>query len=1251
MAELPKPGVEIIQEFTSASPTILVPTLVPFVTGAAKEIIEVTKSDGTLNPRARQGIYDQLPRVVSQTAFPSPRGNIAEVDVEENSIKSFFLFGGDLNELERDTGDSFLVAQNKATRPSIRSFPFIPAVGLAIDAKILVLAFDITARLNTTEDVIVTFAASTPGGNLTLTQIVDQINDAVGEVVASEVPVGAVSRVAITSRKFGASASVTVRSGGSANAAFLFPLSTESRVEGSGFRAEDQNNNTTVSPWIQWSKGSYQIDGVQQPSFPAYSDTIGSPTLTAGYGFTDGDSVFVSSYISPSLAFTGVSSLDLKIGDEFYADGAKPGSSFVMKVEAARFKLGAINTKLSTFDSEGKVLSAVYDAVNVNTLFSSVPFGPRYAWFQARGLTGNPAATAATMTGTTTGTPAESATIQSPAIPAGIAPYALAGLTLEFDVTVDGVETATQTYTFTGGPFATLAAIVAAVNGGGLVDMFAHTDIGGTMIAFSTTRTGATQELKLKSTSTALVALGFLAVTTYTDIGRDVEFVDVPAVLVSAVHTFNFTATIAETLVIEVSGDSGLTFPTPRTFTFSSAGPYTSITLLLAAINTAADWDGGVLPTQFVITAVGNALRITSTATGSLVALRIGAASTAIGVTTNTDLQFLALATDLGEENLSAQTLKFKLNDRPKLYSVLFTSDSLVDAVVAINEAVGWPVASIGGVGENQLTLTSSLKGYASKVEVYTDPWVSGPMPSSRRAAAALGFTVTGQVAVGTGRPNPDFSLDISGNIVLGSEILRNQLTGEPFNPGTCELYVQYTGLRRDLSPVAVSAALLRINDVTTLQTVLAPLTSANPLGLGLFFALINAPGLQVTGMGVDEVNAAAPQGTVAAYTRVANFIEAQEVYAIAPLTHDATVHQMFKSHVEFMAGPQQKGERILFVNPVTPTRAVSDVVGSGLSGSSTATPNQFVTDVNVTAGLVSRGFNTGALTVANDVYLETTVAGELRRYSLASVNGVVLSLRTTFAVNENTDAFYSVTPLNVAVINADWSVNVRGTLLLIPGSTLPDKNRIADTVAAQSAAYKQRRMYVTFPDNVKASIGGIEEVLPAYFACAAVAGLVGAQPPQQGFTNFPITGFTGVVGSSEKFSNSQLNTMAGGGTYIFVQEVQGAPLTSRHQLSTNLSSIETRELSITKIVDFVAKFLRTGLRQFIGTFNITTPFLDTLSTVIQGMLGFLTESGVLISGDLNNLIQSKDQPDNVLADVTLDVPFPCNYIRLTLAI
>jgi hypothetical protein len=1237
--QLPRPGVEVIQEFRSSSPTIVQPTLVPFVTGAAKEIVEVTTADGLLNADAKQGVYEQLPRIISQTSFPSPRNNISEVNVEEASVKAFFQFGGQLREFERDPGESFLVSHNHAARPVIRTKAFSTGVGLALDTKILVLAVDITARLNVTEDIVVKFA-SVGGANLTPDQIVDQINNAVGEDVASVVVEGSDSRVQVTSLRWGASASVTVRAGGSANVLMGFTnAAQEHRVEGSGFRAQEQNNNTTLSPWIEWSKGSYQIDGTAQSSIPAYT---ANDTVNAGFGFILGDGSFSNSYQASSTAFTGVSSLDLKVGDEYYADGTLPNSAIVMKVEVNRFKIGTLNTKLSVFDDNGKVVSAVYDESKVNTLFSAVPFAPRYAWFMAKNLLVNTVATAAELTGTTAGKPAETATVEAPGV--ATYPVALAGLTLLVDVTIDGVEQDTVTCTFTGGPFANVGAVVTALNAMTTPGFFAHTDTGGTKLALSTDLTGANQSITIKGTSTALASLGFVAATTYQDSGKDVEFVDISAVLLGGTQTFPFSSTNSETLVIERSSDAGATWTAgSRTFTFSGTGPYADIDALIVALNTAARWDGGTLPTTFTIAKSGSKIQITSTGTGSLVGLRIGSASTAIGATANADLLFTSGQFDLGEENLNAQTLKFKLNDRPKVYFVLFTSDSLPEAIAAINEAVGWPIASDDGT-DSKLVLTSTLKGYASKIEIVSDS-------TSAKAIAALGFGGGNGLATGTGRPNPDFYLDVSGNVVLGAEVLRSTLTGNPFDPGTCDIYIQYHALRKDVSPVAKTPGMLRISDVATLQTVLSPIRSDNPLGLGMFFELINAPGIECAGMGVDETSGGKPYGTVPAFARVANFIESEEVYAIAPLTDDPTVHQLFKTHVELMSGPEQKGERVVIVCPPVPSRAVDDLIASGLSGNTTATPNQFVVDVNPTAGLVNKGLDPLELDYEDDVFLEVEVEGELRNYSISSVNGTLVSLRVTFASDENVDDFYSVTPLNIAVINGDWTVKIRGPKLLISGSTLPDKAKIADTVQIIASTYKQRRMLYVFPDKVRASISGTEELLPGFFACAAIAGMTGRFPPQQGFTNLPMTGFTGVVGSNDTFSTSQLNVMAAGGAYIIVQDAPGAALISRHQLTTNLKSIETREYSITKVVDFVAKFMRAGLRNFIGTFNITQPFLDTLSTVIQGMLGFLVENGVIIGGDLNNLVQDKTQPDTVLVDVTLDVPFPCNYIRLTLVI
>ena len=83
---------------------------------------------------------------------------------------------------------------------------------------------------------------------------------------------------------------------------------------------------------------------------------------------------------------------------------------------------------------------------------------------------------------------------------------------------------------------------------------------------------------------------------------------------------------------------------------------------------------------------------------------------------------------------------QFKLDKNPTVYAVTMTSDSLDVAIADINALVGATVASKGGVGQNELVLTSSLAGVGSEV-----PVLAGV------AATAFGLSTT--AVAGSGRP------------------------------------------------------------------------------------------------------------------------------------------------------------------------------------------------------------------------------------------------------------------------------------------------------------------------------------------------------------------------------------------------------------------------------------------------------------------------------------------------------------------
>lgn len=500
-------------------------------------------------------------------------------------------------------------------------------------------------------------------------------------------------------------------------------------------------------------------------------------------------------------------------------------------------------------------------------------------------------------------------------------------------------------------------------------------------------------------------------------------------------------------------------------------------------------------------------------------------------------------------------------------------------------------------------------------------------------------------------RPYADLRVTANTDVLIKHSILRMS-SGEPVGSTRSSIYLSYTAVRKDVTALAEDSGLLTFDDTVALESALAPITPDNPLGLGCFFALINAPGVQVTGLGVDAISDDAPFGTVEAWTRAAEFLEGFEVYAIALLTHDETVAQVFNTHVSSMSEPEQKGERIVLWNPSVPTHELDTLVASGTDGDGLNTFTFDTKVTNLTTLVQAAGINPiGTIPVSAGLFLD--ISQDDKKYSIKSISGSQVVVRVSggeFLSGENDDSFYSTSTLPSPLVSDLFSVRVRGDELVTVDDT-PDKNKIAETVAQLGASFANRRFWMTFPDKASATIGGIELIVDGFYMNAATAGLIGQQPPQQSFTNFPVAGFKRVIGSNDRFSEAQLDQMAGGGTYIFIQEGANTPIFSRMAVTTDQTSIETRTDSVTKVVDFTAKFMRRSLRNFIGRFNITQGFLDSLSTTVDGLLGFLIEAGVLIGGHLDNIIQDEDQRDTVLIDTTIDVPIPCNYIKLTLLV
>jgi hypothetical protein len=510
-----------------------------------------------------------------------------------------------------------------------------------------------------------------------------------------------------------------------------------------------------------------------------------------------------------------------------------------------------------------------------------------------------------------------------------------------------------------------------------------------------------------------------------------------------------------------------------------------------------------------------------------------------------------------------------------------------------------------------------------------------------------------GVLVKGSGRPLPDFAVTSSqpAQVFVGSQVLRDPSTGRPLGNAKGVLYLTYRGLRQDITALQKSSGFaepLEYSERESLLSEIGPLNDKNPLGLALDLALQNATNISVKAVGVDEVSADNLYGTLSAWSRLYEFLEPHRVYAISSICgKDTRIHDLMEKHIRKMSDGGSIGERIGFISSEVPSRKVPSLVGAGLDANSGNSLNSLQLESSIASSLQSLGVSDiSNITYEDDIYIE--IEGESRRWQLVSATpsgvGTLIVLRTSYLSGQNSDLYYSTDSLPTGLVNVDWAVYQRGELIT-------SSDAIAEAMAAQSQRYSYRRMNNVRASKMAVNLTGTEEEISSEYLTSIYATLSSQLSPQQGLTNYEIRGVTKVFGTNDSFSDAQMNVIAGGGNNIIIQPIPGGPVFSRHQLTTDVSIIETQEASVTRILDYTSYFMRDGVRNFIGTFNITPAFVDQLSTGIQGMLSLLEERGVIISSSLNNISIDENNPTQILVDITLELPLPVNNIRITLAI
>jgi len=287
--------------------------------------------------------------------------------------------------------------------------------------------------------------------------------------------------------------------------------------------------------------------------------------------------------------------------------------------------------------------------------------------------------------------------------------------------------------------------------------------------------------------------------------------------------------------------------------------------------------------------------------------------------------------------------------------------------------------------------------------------------------------------------------------------------------------------------------------------------------------------------------------------------------------------------------------------------------------------------------------------------------------YALGEVNGTYASGVLTMVAPAGTDIDDIVilkdsagkTLATTKVVGTPGATSVQVKPVTFTGSVASAEFSIGTAFAKSQrvkalGALSNRRAKIICPGYFTGTVNGKEMTLPPYFITAYYAGLDDGQKPSQSFTNLGVAigSITNISLATDTYWDVDLlDEIGSGGIDIIVQD--GITTTnvvkSRHDLTTDMEDVLTREWSITKQVDISAKTLRGVARKFIGVYNITPELIKNLKASLVIAAGALVD-GKNISGlTIVSINRDEKVADKIVIGVKGTVFVAGNYYDITI--
>jgi len=179
--------------------------------------------------------------------------------------------------------------------------------------------------------------------------------------------------------------------------------------------------------------------------------------------------------------------------------------------------------------------------------------------------------------------------------------------------------------------------------------------------------------------------------------------------------------------------------------------------------------------------------------------------------------------------------------------------------------------------------------------------------------------------------------------------------------------------------------------------------------------------------------------------------------------------------------------------------------------------------------------------------------------------------------------------------------------------------------------------------------------VVSGYYLAAAMAGQLAGGAVERGLTKVSVTGFNGLPPALAQLQTKSFKDSLSKAGVSVLEKSFGGALQIRHGLTTDMSALTTREISLVRIGDVLFEMVQTGMD---AAGLIGQPIDADMTTKVKGSL-----TGILERAITDNVIDAYDgvavrqqtlptgDPSVIEAQFAYRPAVPLNYITVTFAI